>query len=552
MVQFAIKYVQILIAVAIIVLLVISTNPGALYQSLFHITPLFLLLAMGFYLANNLLMAYRLKRVLTFLGHKLRYRMVFSSHMAGMIFSDVTPARSGYLYVAYDLGKKGIPLSTSMVSVTSTYVFDLIFKSLIAAIGILYFYSSLFPLDAGLYLTLLLGIIAAALILYSFITRVPPRVKDSLGRYRVLRLLFRYGEEGRTLHRISPFILAVSFLGWILRGLEWYCIAAAVGITSFSLADGLFLNPLLTLLSLVPVTPAGIGIQEAGIVGLFLLIHVDRAAATFFALLTRSSEALVDALGLGNFYTRVRHHDLQAFYNSLDGDIDEKAYHSDLFVQRYFQQRRTRTIMEHLKVEKGDVFLDIGCGSGVQLALLSPPAYSLAIGMDLNRNALSYARKRGLPNTEFILADAQHLPFRAGVVHKILCSEVIEHVDRPDILVEEMKRVLGKGGEIVLTTPNEHSPWGMYEFAWDLLGRGRNYADTHLKFYTPREILGFFRGFPERDVTTLFFLSPLVALLGSERLVSAAERIDALLEARQLGVLIIAHVKRGEPVPAGG
>ena len=546
--RITLKKLQFLIAAVIIVLLLITLNPVTIYQFLFHISPVFIVLAMAFYLVNNLLMAYRLKGVLTFLGHKLRYRMIFSSHMAGMIFSDVTPARSGYMYAAYDLSRRGIPLSKAMVSVTSTFIFDLIFKSLIAAIGIVYFYSHLFSLDAGLYLFLLFGIIVTILLLYFFITRVPARVRSALQGYRVFRLLFQYGDESRTIHQISPFILAISFLGWIFRGLEWYCIASAVGIASFSLMDGLFLNPLLTLLSLVPVTPAGIGIQEAGIIGLFLLVHIDRTAATYFALLTRASEALIDAVGLRSFYgSRLEHEDLSGFYNSIPGDIDEKAYNSDLFVQRYFQQRRTKAINEHLHVCKGDIFLDIGCGSGVQLATLASSGHSLAVGIDLNRNALKYARGRDLPNTEFIIADARYLPIKTGVAQKILCSEVIEHVDNPGVLVSEMRRVLGGGGEIVLTTPNESSPWGLYEIAWDIFGRGRNYGDTHLKFFSPREILGLFQQFRERHVETLFLVSPFVALLNSETLVLAAERFDAFFERWNLGVLIIAHLKLGEP-----
>jgi uncharacterized protein (TIRG00374 family) len=546
--KFSIKRIQFLIAAAIIILLVISIHPVALSQVLARVNPFYILLAMALYFATMLIMTYRLKGVLTFLGHKLRYRMVFSSHMAGMICSDVTPARSGYLYAAYELSQKGIPLSTAMVSVTSTYIFDLIFKCLVAAIGVMYFYSSIFPFDTRLFIFMVFGLILLAVLAYSFITQAPPGLRSSLGKYRVFRLLFQYGDEGRTIHRIAPFILSISFLGWILRGLEWYCIAYAVGITSFSPADGLFLNPLLTLLSLVPITPAGIGIQEAGIVGILVLINVDSTSALGFAILNRFTEVLVDAIGLKSFLGKgVKHEDLHSFYNSLDGDIDERGYHSDLFVQRYFQQRRTGTINEHLDVRKGDIFLDIGCGSGVQLAMLAPSGYSLAIGIDVNRKALLYARGRGLPATEFIIADAQSLPIKTGAVQKILCSEVIEHVDRPDILVKETLRVLGKGGELVLTTPNENSPWGLYEIAWDLFGRGRNYGDTHLKFYSPREILAFFRECPGKYVRTLFFISPLVALLNNEALVSAAEKIDSRFERWNLGVLIIARVRKGEP-----
>ena len=57
---------------------------------------------------------------------------------------------------------------------------------------------------------------------------------------------------------------------------------------------------------------------------------------------------------------------------------------------------------------------------------------------------------RGVPID--VQADAHMLPFRTDAFGSILCTEVIEHMDRPGQGIEEMRRVLRAGGRIVLTT----------------------------------------------------------------------------------------------------
>jgi len=57
-------------------------------------------------------------------------------------------------------------------------------------------------------------------------------------------------------------------------------------------------------------------------------------------------------------------------------------------------------------------------------------------------------------NINFVIADAQHLPFRNDVFQKILCFEVIEHVEEDKIAFSEMGRVLCTQGASLITTPN--------------------------------------------------------------------------------------------------
>lgn len=50
-----------------------------------------------------------------------------------------------------------------------------------------------------------------------------------------------------------------------------------------------------------------------------------------------------------------------------------------------------------------------------------------------------------------VVGDGHHLPFAEAAIGSILCSHVLEHVKRPDMVIDEMRRVLQPGGRAYLT-----------------------------------------------------------------------------------------------------
>lgn len=465
--------------------------------------------------------------------------------MSGMLLSDFTPGRSGYLYVALAMNKKGVPLPTGFAAITSTYIYDLLFKISLAIVAVFYLYSSITGLPTG-YILYFIVILLLIVIVGYFLIMYPGQVIQNIcQKNKYLQYILDMGEQSRSIQKMSPYIIFISFLGWLLRGLEWYFVALAIGGILISLPDMLLLNPLLTILSLIPLTPAGLGIQEAGIVGILALMGVTLTAAAAFAFLTRFIEILIDLIGLKSFFSLdIKDDALHNHYNSIDGDIDERAYNSDLCTQRYFQRRRTDTIKKVLGAQNSDVILDIGCGSGVQIRALGLEMPNLIIGMDVNRNALLYAKKKEISHSDFLIADAQQLPFKEQTIDKIICAEIIEHLTNPGQLIAETQRVLRWDGSIVISTPNEKSVWGVYEFLWDTFGRGRNYGETHLRFFSIRDLETYFKSFKTRTAVTLFFVSPFIALSNSRTLVQWSRTLDTMFERINFGVIIVYYAKK--------
>jgi 2-polyprenyl-3-methyl-5-hydroxy-6-metoxy-1,4-benzoquinol methylase len=108
--------------------------------------------------------------------------------------------------------------------------------------------------------------------------------------------------------------------------------------------------------------------------------------------------------------------------------------------------------------------LDVGCGDGGMLDRLRHRGWRDLHGVDVDAQAVSQARARGLLVKHGTLID-QHYP--DGSFDVIAMSHVLEHVHDPVGLLKECRRVLRPGGRLLVATPNAQS-WGhrLYGADW--------------------------------------------------------------------------------------
>ncbi len=95
--------------------------------------------------------------------------------------------------------------------------------------------------------------------------------------------------------------------------------------------------------------------------------------------------------------------------------------------------------------------LDIGCSTGEFIEELKKLGWDV-YGVDIAENALVGARDKGLRVVLNNLDDG--LPFDDEVFDYVYTSEVIEHVLDTSLFLKEIRRVLKRGGILLLTTPN--------------------------------------------------------------------------------------------------
>ena len=100
--------------------------------------------------------------------------------------------------------------------------------------------------------------------------------------------------------------------------------------------------------------------------------------------------------------------------------------------------------------------LDVGCGDAALAGLIAMRLGAGVDGIDTTPMSIELARtefKRRRLKGEFRLIDSYEYPFEPGTFDAVVCSDVIEHVNKPDTMLREMWRVLKPGGVLAITTP---------------------------------------------------------------------------------------------------
>jgi SAM-dependent methyltransferase len=154
--------------------------------------------------------------------------------------------------------------------------------------------------------------------------------------------------------------------------------------------------------------------------------------------------------------------------------------------------------------------LEVGCGLGHLLAWLAT-RYEV-VGTDINEPALRQARLN-VPEGTFMVLSAEDLKvFPDGHFQIVIAKHVVEHLHQPEQAVNEMSRVLSRGGILILATPNLDSPMRA------LKGGGWvGYQDpTHVNLKRPGEWLNMLRGVglkPLRVFSDGFWDAPYIPVL---------------------------------------
>lgn len=141
------------------------------------------------------------------------------------------------------------------------------------------------------------------------------------------------------------------------------------------------------------------------------------------------------------------------------------------------------------RLAKGREVLDIASGEGYGSALLAKTAKKV-IGVDVSPQAIENAMTvYNAPNLEFILGDAARIPLPDDSVDMVTSFETIEHHDRQEEMMAELRRVLRPDGLLMLSSPDRamnedlvgHNPFHVRELYKDELA---GLAGRHFKRYS--------------------------------------------------------------------
>lgn len=104
---------------------------------------------------------------------------------------------------------------------------------------------------------------------------------------------------------------------------------------------------------------------------------------------------------------------------------------------------------------KNKVVLDIASGEGYGSFILSKNALEV-IGVDIDFEAVNNANnKYSNDNLKYITGSAENIPLKSNSIDVVVSFETIEHHDKHEEMLLEIKRVLKKDGLLIMSSPDK-------------------------------------------------------------------------------------------------
>jgi ubiquinone/menaquinone biosynthesis C-methylase UbiE len=217
--------------------------------------------------------------------------------------------------------------------------------------------------------------------------------------------------------------------------------------------------------------------------------------------------------------------DIRTFFNDIALNYKEQHGNSDRLL-RY----RTNLIARLADIRSNDIVLEVCCGLGNHLMIVSKNAYA-GIGIDLSPEMIHHANinfknETPLVNLQFNVDDATVMKtIESESVDVAFCVGSIEHIPDKKSVLSSVSRVLKRNGRFVCLTVNGEYIW------YDKIAPFFNFNTRHLstdKFLIPGEInqlisntdlslekMGYWSFIPRGDMPKLFaFLLSILDLFG--------------------------------------
>jgi SAM-dependent methyltransferase len=135
---------------------------------------------------------------------------------------------------------------------------------------------------------------------------------------------------------------------------------------------------------------------------------------------------------------------------------------SEPFLEKFLSRLRFRKILP--LIPPNAKVLDLGCGYNADLLRAIEDRIFFAVGIDLKVNKNFRSNKIKLLEHDL----NRPLPFQENTFDVVTSLANLEHLERPERVLREIKRVLRPGGRLFLTTPSIYAKPVLEFLSFDL------------------------------------------------------------------------------------
>ena len=309
--------VQLIVGAAILLWLLHFADAGNVLGAILQINPLDLVAAAFFFIIASTFVGLALYIPIRKSSPKASLRKVITASFAGQLISDVTPVRSGYFITPIFLNElANVPVEQGMVGVLTTAGVNSLVKVLLCIIGLGYF-ASFLQLPVEVVNTLIVGIttlfIGGVFLLllmwekrivwlFKKLNKLPLIGKRS---FKLVEAIKSIQENGKNSKHSVVFVAFLIFFSVLGNAAALYILFNGIRCSSLSIIDFLFIASISSTLTYVPITIAGLGVQEVGyVILLSLLLKIPispnniNSSLVAFALIVRALFTGTDIIGI--------------------------------------------------------------------------------------------------------------------------------------------------------------------------------------------------------------------------------------------------------------
>lgn len=308
--RIVILLVQVTISLLVLFLLFQGINFEQTIEVLTSINIPMLISAILFFIMSSLTVGLALHTTLKSCGVVIPVQSSILASYGGQLLSDITPAKTGYFATPVLLRElRHVSMEKGLMSVMAMGAVNFFIKAIFSAFALIYFLNRI-PMDSSLANALIFGIgllliggIGLTILVW---TNYMPNLVKKLIRIPYLGKLIEKFEPILEIFNKDQSLLKASVKSssfFIISSVFIFTIGIlllsnSVDIPQPSFIDLLFMGPLTAVFMYVPVTFAGLGLQEAAYVFLLTSIGALEPNALAFALLVRVLFITTDLVGL--------------------------------------------------------------------------------------------------------------------------------------------------------------------------------------------------------------------------------------------------------------
>jgi uncharacterized membrane protein YbhN (UPF0104 family) len=306
--------VQIAVSILILYLLFQGVNIEQAQSILVNSNLFVLALSIIFFILSSFAIGFALQGALKATEAAPPFGSTMLANFGGQLLSDITPAKSGYFATPVLLNQlKAVPIEKGLMSVMAVGAGNFFVKATFSAMALVYFLNRIPPdimsaemtnaLLIGVAILVICGIGLTILVWTNYFSGLLiklcrlPLIGSVIKKLQSIRSMF---SKDKAALRSSVKITVISVVASVMfSAISLFLLSRAIGMNEPTFIDLLFMGPLTAAFMYVPITFAGLGLQEAAYV--FLITGISSTGvevAVTFALMVRLIAVTTDLVGL--------------------------------------------------------------------------------------------------------------------------------------------------------------------------------------------------------------------------------------------------------------